>query len=260
MAAFVPQLRAQGDDDFDSYKLRLEGFWAYTNPSGTLQGSNDATAIDLQKDLGFETYSTFVGKLDWKFTHKNHLYVAGVAFNSSKEVVLNRTIDFQGQTFTAGLTAQANLTSPTYSFGYQYDVIRRKRGHLGIGVQMNVFNSHASISAAEQVTADGVHHAAIYAYGSMVAPIPVAGPQFRFYLTDSPRLFVEGDVYGMYFFGYGNFVSASGDLGFSVNRHFSLNAGYQLGSRLVVNNDSSTDRIGLTLKQRGPLVGIEVSF
>jgi hypothetical protein len=31
-------------------------------------------------------------------------------------------------------------------------------------------------------------------------PIPVAGPQFRLYLTDSPRVFVEGNVYGMYLF------------------------------------------------------------
>jgi len=48
---------------------------------------------------------------------------------------------------------------------------------------------------------------------SLLAPLPVAGPQFRFYLTNSPRLYVEGNVYGMYFFGCGNFVSTADDIG-----------------------------------------------
>jgi hypothetical protein len=93
----------------------------------------------------------------------------------------------------------------------------------------------------------------------LVAPIPVAGPQFRFYLTNSPRLFVEGNLYGMYLFGYGNFVSTADTLGLTLNNHLSLNAGYQLGSRLVVNNNNS-DRIGVHLTQKGALVGLEASF
>lgn len=82
----------------------------------------------------------------------------------------------------------------------------------------------------------------------------------RFYLTNSPRVFIEGNVYGMYFFGYGNFVSSAGTLGFTVVRHLTLNAGYQLGSRLVVNNSSSADRIGLHLTHTGAIAGMEFSF
>jgi hypothetical protein len=256
----VTNTRAQSDEEFDSYKLRIEGFWLYSNPSGDFQGANDTGSVDLNKDLHFNSYSTFAGKLDFKFTHKNHIYVEGIAFNSTREVVLNRTVVFQGKTFDAGLTATGNLDSPLYIVGYQYDVIRRRRGHLGLAVQFNAFDTHASINAAAQVTSDGVHHAAGYASGTLVAPIPVAGPEFRFYLTNSPRVFIEGDVFGMYLFGYGNYMTSFGTLGFTVNRHLSLNAGYQLGSRLVVNNNSSTDRIGLTLTQRGPIVGLEVSF
>jgi hypothetical protein len=260
--AAVPALNAQSDDEFDSYKLKLEGFWVYSSPSGTLQSSvqTGMGPIDLQKDLRFNNYSTFAGKLDWKFTQKNHFYIAGAAFNSSRQTVLTRTITFQGQTFEAGLTTQNSLDSPMYTVGYQYDIIRRKRGHLGLGVQVNLFDSHASIHAAAQVTSDGVQHAAVSASASLLAPIPVAGPEFRLYLTNSPRVFVEANVYGMYFFGYGNFVSSTGTLGFTINRHVTLNVGYQLGSRLVVNNSSSADRIGLDLTQRGALAGMEFSF
>ena len=260
MVAVVPKLSAQSTEEFDSYRVRLEGFWVYSTPSGSLQGSADSGTVDLTKDLNFNSYSTFFGKLDWKFTHKNHLYLFGSRLTSSKETVLTRTITFQGKTFEAGLTTQSSLDSPLYGLGYQYDIIRRRRGHLGLGVQFNVFDTTASISAPAQVTSDGVHHAAVSASASLLAPIPVAGPEFRFYLTNSPRLFVQGQVYGMYFFGYGNYVSAWGNLGFTINRHLSVDAGYQLGSRLVVNRDTSTNRIGLNLTEKGPTVGVEFSF
>jgi hypothetical protein len=61
-----------------------------------------------------------------------------------------------------------------------------------------------------------------------VVPIPVAGPQFRFYLINSPRLFVDGNIYGMYFLGYGIFVSTSDDVGVLLTKQLSLNAGHQL--------------------------------
>ena len=60
-AAPVPKVCAQANDEFDSYKIRLEGFWVYSTPSGTLQGSADSGTIDLTKDLNFNTYSTFFG-------------------------------------------------------------------------------------------------------------------------------------------------------------------------------------------------------
>lgn len=257
-AMLVPGLNAQ--DDLDAYKVRFEGYWLYPTPSGTLQGSSGTGLINLQQDLGFNRYSTAIGMLDWKFTRKNHLYLQGIPFNSSRQTVLSRTITFQGQTFSAGLVTQSSLSSPLYIIGYQYDIIRRRRGHLGIGPRMHLFDTHASISAAGQITGTGVQSGAVSASASMLAPIPVVGPEGRLYLTDSPRFFVEGSVYGMYLGGYGSYYSSSGDVGFSFTRHLSINAGYALASRLDVHNKADTNRIGLSLTQRGPLVGLELSF
>jgi hypothetical protein len=81
--------------------------------------------------------------------------------------------------------------------GYQYDIIRRKRGHLGLAVQFDLFKSTAKIVAIGRASGGGSITAGTSASGSLLAPIPVAGPQFRLYLTDSPRVFVEGNVYGM---------------------------------------------------------------
>lgn len=120
-----------------------------------------------------------------------------------------------------------------------------------------MFNANASLFAAAQVN---TNNQVISAKKSLLAPIPVAGPEFRFYLTNSPRLFVEGNLYGMYLFGYGNFISTTDDIGVTLTKHLSVNAGYQLGSRLQVNVDAKKDRLGLSLTQKGPIVGVQVSF
>jgi hypothetical protein len=251
-------IHAQKHEDFDQYRLRLSGEWFYSTPSGTIQGQGDTVPVDFQKDLGFNSYSTFGTGLDWKFTRKNHLLIDFSRFNSSHETILQRTITFQGQTFEAGLQTQGQLDALFISPGYQYDIIRRKRGHLGIGIHFNTFDTSAKISAQAQVTGDGTQYAAKSASGSFIAPIPVAGPQYRVYLTNSPRLFVDGNVYGMYFFGYGNFVSLADSIGYSVGKHVSLTAGYALASRLIVN--AQTDRIGIHLTQKGATAGLEFSF
>jgi hypothetical protein len=247
-------------EDFDNYKLRIDAGWYYSSPSGYIQASGSGPnvgTIDLQKDLGLPNYSTFAGKVDWKFTRKNHLFLQAIPFNMSHQTVLARTFTFQGQTFTAGLTTSSSLNTTYLAPGYQYDFIRGKRGHLGLALQMDLFNAKANINATAQIVG-GVAHPAVSASGSLLAPIPVAGPDVRFYLTHSPRVFVHANVLGMYLFGYGNFVSSEGDLGLNLSKHFAAVAGYQLASHLQVNNAS--DRIGLRFTQKGALVGLETSF
>ena len=211
------------------YKLRIAGFWFYSNPSGTIQGAGDTVPIDFQKDLGFSSYSTFTGKLDWKFTRKNHLTFAATPFDQSRQTLLMRTIVFEGQTFDVGVATHAQLKAPLFAPGYQYDIIRRKRGHLGIAVQIDLFNATGSITSTAQVSGGAASQQTVSAKSSLLAPIPVAGPQFRFYLTNSPRLFVEGNVYGMYLFGYGNFVSTADTIGLMLAQAFECQCRLPIG-------------------------------
>lgn len=195
-------------------KLKINGARFYSNPAGDLQSTKDSGTANLQKDIGLDTYSTFTAKADWKFTRKNHLYFVASPFTRSHQTVVTRTIMFQGQTFVAGLTVQSEFKSNLYALGYQYPILRRKRGHLGISAQCDLFDSHAAIHAMAQVTSDGVKHAAVSASHSLLAPIPVLGPEFPLYLTNSPRVYVQGNAYGMYFFGYGTLCLRSASLAF----------------------------------------------
>ena len=256
--AVIPQIAsAQDDEGIENYKFRVTALWFRSSPTVTMEAAGHNGLVDFSRDFHFNDYSTFSGKFDWKFTRKNHLYFVATPFNQSREAVLNRTITFRGQTFTAGLTAKAELRATAYGLGYQYDIIRRKRGHLGISLQANLFDTKGTFSAAAQVTGDGVHHAATSAEASLLAPIPVAGPEYRLYLI-SQRLFVGGSLYGMYLFGYGNYISNFNELGFAFGKHVAVKAGYAYASRLRVNDGKG--RIGLDLDQRGPTAGFDVSF
>ena len=62
----------------------------------------------------------------------------------------------------------------------------------------------------------------------------------------------------MYFFGYGNFVSSYGTVGVAINKNINFQGGYQLGSR--INIQSNTSRIGLNFTQTGAIAGLEASF
>jgi len=250
--------RAQQNEEFDNYKLRLSGYWFFSAPTGTIQGHADSVPVDFHKDLGFDSYNTFSGALDWKFTHKNHFYLVVSPFFTTKTVTLNRTITFQGQTFEVGAVVKSELHAWYVAPGYQYDIIRRRHGHLGIGAQINLFNTQAKISGTGQITGGSSASGTTSASGSLLAPIPVAGPEFRLYLTNSPRVFVDGNVFGMYFFGYGSFVSTADAIGITLTKQISINAGYQLASHLTVNG--TQDRLGLELSQKGPVAGMQFSF
>jgi hypothetical protein len=247
-------------EEFDSYKIRISSYWFHSSPSGSLQGSGQrgAGVVDFERDLSFSDIDTLAAKFDWRFARKHHLYFVVSPLSRSRQKSLTRTFSFQGQTFDAGLVAESDIKANLYAPGYQYDIFRRRRWHLGLAVQFDLFDIDATIAADTQ-TVNGVSRPARTASGSLLAPIPVAGPEFRLYLTNSPRVFVEGNVYGMYLFGYGNFVSSGGTLGVTLTKNLSANAGYQLGSRLTVKNNAS-DRIGIRLTQTGSIVGLQFTF
>jgi hypothetical protein len=94
--------------------------------------------------------------------------------------------------------------------------------------------------------------------GSIFAALPVAGPAVRWYPTHTSRYSIDGQLQGMYFFGYGNFSTAKGSAGIAINCHLNFRAGYQLGRRLKVNDSES--RVGIVLIQKGPTAGLEASW
>jgi hypothetical protein len=247
-------LGQEKDSDPEAYKLRVDGQFWYAHPTVTVSGSSAQVPISFDKTFGFTDYSTFNADVDWHFKRKHHLFLVVSPNQTSRTAILQQNITFRDKTFLAGSSATGELRNYAFAPGYRYDIIHRPSGHLGILVQIDLLDIKASITGT--VLQPGQATVAT-ASGSIFVPLPVAGPDVRYYFLNK-RLFVDGNVKGMYFFGYGNFVSTAGKVGFNFGRHVSAVGGYQLGSHLAIHGTSS--RLDVRQTQRGPTGGLEFNF
>jgi hypothetical protein len=242
------------DKDLDAYKIWVAGYWWYSQPSGSFNAAGQAgeRSFSLQQDFGFGSYSTFTGNVDWRFKRKHHLTFDVSPIDSSHSATLTRTITFQGQTYNEGVQVSADLRAFSFQPGYQYDITRRNHGFLGVVAKVNLIDTRASLTGIAVVNGQSAIRTAS---GSVLAPLPVFGPHGRWYpLRNSSVLSLDGSAQAMYFFGYGNFISAETRVDVGLGSHFKLSGGYKMGSRLRIKE--SSDQIGIRLTQTGAIAGV----
>jgi hypothetical protein len=250
-----PSLFGQEKDyDPEAYKLRIDGQFWYAHPTASVSGSSAQVPISFDKTFGFTDYSTFNADIDWHFARKHHLFFVVSPNETSRTAVLQQNVTFKDKTFLAGTSATGKLRNYAFAPGYRYDIIHRPSGHLGILLQINFLDIKASITGTVLQPGQATVGTAT---GSLFVPLPVGGPDVRYYFLKN-RLFVDGNVKGMYFFGYGNFVSTAGKVGFNFGRHVSVVGGYALGSHLAIHGTNS--RLDVRQTQRGPTGGLEFNF
>lgn len=250
-------VKASGEDELDNSKWKLQSNGWISSPTGYFNGQNNQGYFDLQRDFGFGNYVTFAGKVDWRFKRKHHVFFAATPIVSSRTTTIARTIDWQGQTFDVGAQVNTKIKSLIFTPGYQYDFFRFRQIWLGFLVNVNLAYTSASLKTAGSISgASGSASGSAAASGSVFAPLPAIGPTFRWYpISNSRRLYLEGAVSGMSFFGYGNFVAGNAVLGIPLGHRWDARAGYLLGSRLKING--STDQMAIRLTQKGPVFGVE---
>jgi hypothetical protein len=174
---------------------------------------------------------------------------------NSRRATLKRTLEFQGVTYEVGTEVSADIKSLAFAPGYQYDIIRRNRISLSIVAQVYLLNTSADLSGTATLNGQTQTRTAS---GSFLAPLPVLGPRVRWYPWHSGRLALDGSFRGMSFFGYGSFMTAQGMSDMALSRHWRVNLGYQMGTRLRI--DTGTNEIGIRLTQKGPIAGFEASW
>jgi hypothetical protein len=253
--ATKPLARAAEGEDLDVYKFRTTAVWWFSRPTGSFTGKANSGTFDLSRDFGFGDYSTFSGTADWRFKRKHHLLFSINPVMSSRRATLNRTIEYQGVTYEVGTEASADIKSLAFSPGYQYDIIRRNRISLSIAIQVYLAKTSADLTGTTTVNGQTETKTSS---GSFFAPLPILGPRVRWYPFHTGRLALDGSFQGMSFFGYGNFMTARGTADISLSRHWRVNLGYQMGTRLRI--DTGTNEIGIRLTQKGPIAGFEASW
>jgi len=243
------------ETEFDDSRSKVQLNAWISAPTGYFNGKAQKGYFDLQRDFGFGNYATFSGKWDWRFKRKHHFVFAISPVVSSRTTTLNRTIVWQGQTFDVGARVEASIHSLIFTPAYQYDFFRRQSIWLGVLVNVNLAYTDAKLKAAAGIVGGGGTGSA-QASGSLFAPLPAVGPVFRWYpIPNSSRLYLDGALTGMSFFGYGNFISGNAILGFPLGHHWDVRTGYLVGSRFKIGG--SSDNIAIRLTQKGPVFGVE---
>jgi hypothetical protein len=247
---------AQQTENLNDYKWRVDSSWWFSQPTGSIRAANNTGYFDLSKDFDFGSYSTYSGQIDRHFKRKHHFLLAINPVTSDKTRNVARDIEFEGVTYHAGAQVSAEIRSLAFSPGYQYDILRRNHGYLGISAQLLLIDTKATLKGIGAV--NGVS-AVRSASGSVFAPLPVFGPDGRWYpIHNSNRIALDGFIRGMYLFGYGDFLSARGTIVVTFHPHWSFIAGYQMGQDLSIHGGN--DQLGVKLIQKGPIAGIETSW
>jgi hypothetical protein len=237
-------------------------FFLYAHPAGSLAETSGDHDFSLDKSLGFDDYPMGSGLVDWRFKKRQHLLFYFSPNQVSRSAALSKTVVFQGESFAAGTGVNTQLRTLSFAPGYEYDVVRNERGHLGAVAQLNILDIKGSIQASVHASENAGNTAPTgLATGSLLTFLPLLGPDGRFYLIrGSDRLFIDGNLKGMYFFGYGNFLSAASTVGVKVSSHLNLQLGYTLASRVVIDGDIQHNQLSVHLTQRGPLGGLAYSW
>jgi hypothetical protein len=208
--------------------------------SGTLGTPVDFINTFAVEDKRFRSYRTVTkaGKHKVRFSRENIKYDA--------TAMLTQTIRFQGQTYTVGVPATAELDWALTRIGYEWDPVSTARGFVGLVVDLKYNKMNAQLSAP------GIS-AQIF---ERKIPVPTIGGIGRGYLGQYISFTAEMTGFKV---NRSDFVAKFFDFDLYGTANLGRNLGVQYGYRSVtVKYDIDEDAGDLKLK--GPYFGLLVRF
>jgi hypothetical protein len=204
--------------------------------------------IALRGDLKLDDSWLFFGKLVVKPGRRHRIVVEGSPYSFTGLNNLARTITFNGRTYSVQQTVASKADLNYFFAGYQFDLLSRDRGHLGLeagGAYLDATGTISGITTAATATRNE-------RFG-----LPLAGAEFRWFLIPGSRLLnINGEAKGMSFAGYGNFFQGAFHVGVGTRR-FAVQAGYQyLSADLHTNHGVNPP--GIAPVFRGPIFSVQL--
>ena len=204
------------------------GMW---NPSPTIVTSSEqfgiiGTEIDFGKDLGMIR------------RRHNELRLHYLPMVYRQSAVLERSLVFQGIAYDIGLPVDSAITWNAWRFGYEFDVVVRDRGFLGLIVEAKYTDIQAELDSTigREYTRARAPIPAIGAIGRMYITrfTPVTAEFTAFRLPDSvvedySAKYIDFDVYGTV----------------NLTRMVGVNVGYRsMDLSYLFDRDSGTLKLG----------------
>jgi hypothetical protein len=158
------------------------------NPSADINIASESlgiagTTVNFKDDLGLTDRRFGQFKLVLRATPRNKFRVELIPISYEQEATLTRRIVFNGQRYDIGLPVNSTLDWKAWRFSYEFDIISRDRGFVGVVLDAKYTDVQATLASP---AANEFAHAR--------APIPAIGGIGRVYLTDA--ISVTGEFTG----------------------------------------------------------------
>jgi hypothetical protein len=210
-------------------RYHVEAAMAWWNPEPSLIVSSESlgiegTNVDLVSDLGIEQERFRELRVVLRPGTKHKFRFNYLPLKYAAEDVVRREFVFNGQRYRVNLPVNTTADLTTYRVGYEYDVLYRTRGYLGVLVDLKYTNVDVVLDSpiGREFT-------------SQVAPIPTIGIAGRGYLLDGVSITGEVSFFkipeklGEQINGGGRYL----DYDFYGTFNFSNYVGAQVGLRSV---------------------------
>jgi hypothetical protein len=245
-AQFRPPAQNVAAEDFH-IELGLM-FWQ-PDPELTLTtGDVRVGTVDFVNEFALpnERFREFRGVL--KAGRKHKLRFAYVPIKYDQDAVLRRTIVFQNVTFPVNANANATIEWDLYRFGYEWDVIARSHGFVGLIAEVKYNKIKADVTATASVLgqAQSLSEAV-----DQAIPVPTIGGIARGYLGE--YLSVTGEFTG-FKLERDEFRGRFYDFDIYGAVHLGKNTGVQAGYRSI-DVDVLADSDAGTMKMTGTYFG-----
>jgi hypothetical protein len=237
----------------DKFYFGAGAFFPKTSTSAQLDSTNLGAGanIDFERALGMTTQKTVPDAFfRWRFTERWRLEAEYFELNRSGDKVLEQSITWNGQTFTAGteVLSKFNFSDIRTSVGYSF--FKTKDKELGVGFGFHVASYDVGLQAAS--VGDQAK--------KVLAPLPVLSAYGQFALTDEWAVGGRLDRFTMSYDKYdGNVTSIGIDVAYQPFRHVGFGLAYR--SLFIILKATGPD-FSAQFNQtfQGPLLYMNASF
>ena len=237
----------------DKLYFAVGAFVPKTSTSAQLDSTNLGAGanIDFERALGMTTQKVVPdAAFRWRFTERWRLEAEYFELNRTGDKALSQSIEWNGQTFTAGteILSKFNFSDARTSVGYSF--FKTKDRELGVGFGFHI----ASYDVGLGTTTSGQDAKKV------LAPLPVFSVYGQFALTDEWAVGMRLDRFTMSYDKYdGNISSIGVDVNYQPFRHVGFGLAYR--SLFIVLKYSGPDYVAsFNQTFQGPLLYMNASF
>jgi len=231
----------------EDYNFELEGRYWKPKLDSTIKIVDDSIGTDIRlvDDLGFDDKKDFGearGQIKFFGNHKFNFSYLPLKWDGDK--ILTETIEFDGQTYTAGTRVQSKLEMKMFKGGYEYDLIANRYGFLGFTIDVLLADTFVQLKAPALALDEK--------YDSTV-PIPMIGLSGR--VIPIKWVSLTGKISGLPLGGVGYILDAEASLDINPVKYVGISVGYRFLRMDLEYDDNKAD-----FKLDGPFAALKARF